>query len=43
VTLFKSVGFALIDVYSASYIYDRILGMRDRWSALNIRQTSLGP
>lgn len=43
VTLFKSVGFALIDVYSASYIYDRVLGMRERWEALNVREAALAP
>jgi len=35
VTLFKSVGFALIDVYSASHICDRVLGMKQSWAAFS--------
>ncbi|HEV2138197.1 MAG TPA: ornithine cyclodeaminase family protein [Nitrososphaerales archaeon] len=36
VTLFKSVGFALADVYSASYIYDKILQNKQRWGDLGV-------
>ncbi len=38
VTLFKSVGFALADVYSASYIYDKILQNRHSWGDLGVTE-----
>lgn len=36
VTLFKSVGFALADVYSASYVYDKILEKKEDWGDLGV-------
>jgi ornithine cyclodeaminase/alanine dehydrogenase-like protein (mu-crystallin family) len=38
VTLFKSVGFALVDVYSASYIYDKLAHGRGSRSESDVGQ-----
>jgi alanine dehydrogenase len=40
VTLFKSVGFALADVYSASYIYGRILQKEHDWRDIGVVEMS---